>query len=385
MGRLPGAIIIEGHVQGLSNTRSLGEIGIPVIVVDKGNCLARYSKYCCKFFKCPDFQTDAFAEFLLALGERENLQGWMLLPSNDHAVYSISRHKENMERIYRVITPSINIINQIYNKQNLLANAEKSGIPYPVSWFPLKYESSVPMNLQFPVLVKGKYGLNFYRSTGKKAFLIKDVPSLKRLLKRLSSLMSPTDLFIQEQIQLKPENATLSFCAFCDRGIVRTFWMGKKIREHPIEFGTATLAESVFVEEVIDPAKRLLKQLNYTGPCEVEFLFDQGDNKYKLIEINARTWLWVGLAKACGVNFAVIAYNYLNKITQNYPSQYKIGVRWRNIFTDIPFSLLARINGKFRSIQQTEKAGTIDALWMKNDKFPFFMYPVLMFRFLKSR
>ncbi len=30
----PGAIIIEGHVQGLSNVRSLGEAGIPVFVID---------------------------------------------------------------------------------------------------------------------------------------------------------------------------------------------------------------------------------------------------------------------------------------------------------------------------------------------------------------
>ena len=40
-----GVIVIEGHVQGLSNTRSLGEKGIPVYVVDKDNCIARYSRY----------------------------------------------------------------------------------------------------------------------------------------------------------------------------------------------------------------------------------------------------------------------------------------------------------------------------------------------------
>ena len=41
-----GAIVIEGHVQGLSNTRSLGELGIPVYVLDVSHCLAQYSKYC---------------------------------------------------------------------------------------------------------------------------------------------------------------------------------------------------------------------------------------------------------------------------------------------------------------------------------------------------
>ena len=47
-----GAIIIEGHVQGLANTRSLGKAGIPVVVIDKASCVAASSKYCQSFFLC---------------------------------------------------------------------------------------------------------------------------------------------------------------------------------------------------------------------------------------------------------------------------------------------------------------------------------------------
>ena len=39
-----GVVVIEGHVQGLTNTRILGKAGIPVIVVDAGNCLAKHSR-----------------------------------------------------------------------------------------------------------------------------------------------------------------------------------------------------------------------------------------------------------------------------------------------------------------------------------------------------
>ena len=49
---MKGAIIIEGHVQGLSNVRSLGERGIPIYVIDVCHCLAQYSRYCKKFFIC---------------------------------------------------------------------------------------------------------------------------------------------------------------------------------------------------------------------------------------------------------------------------------------------------------------------------------------------
>lgn len=86
-----GVVVIEGHVQGLTNTRILGKAGIPVIVVDAGNCLAKHSRYCKKYFQCPDYQTDEFADFLLRLHRDEGLQDWLLLPSNDHAVYTISK------------------------------------------------------------------------------------------------------------------------------------------------------------------------------------------------------------------------------------------------------------------------------------------------------
>ncbi len=43
-----GAIVLEGHVQGLSNTRSLGELGIPVYVIDVVHCLAQHSRFCAK-------------------------------------------------------------------------------------------------------------------------------------------------------------------------------------------------------------------------------------------------------------------------------------------------------------------------------------------------
>ncbi|MDM8004251.1 MAG: hypothetical protein QUS66_15365, partial [Bacteroidota bacterium] len=115
-----GAVIIEGHVQGLANTRALGEAGIPVAVVDSNNCLARYSRYCTGFFFYPEFKSDDLALFLLDLAHREGLEGWLLVPSNDHAVHTIARNRELLGRIFRLITPGTDVIDLIYDKKNLL-------------------------------------------------------------------------------------------------------------------------------------------------------------------------------------------------------------------------------------------------------------------------
>ena len=126
-----GAIIIEGHIQGLSNTRSLGEAGIPVYVVDRGFCIAMHSRYCKKFFRSPDFIKDDFAWFLMDLAEKEQIKDWVLIPSNDHAVYTLSKHKRELEKFYRVITPELEIIDPIYDKLKLLNLAEKNKIHVP--------------------------------------------------------------------------------------------------------------------------------------------------------------------------------------------------------------------------------------------------------------
>ncbi|HCX99204.1 MAG TPA: hypothetical protein DG754_03610, partial [Bacteroidales bacterium] len=194
-----GALIIEGHVQGLSNTRSLGEAGIPVYVVDKNACIAAKSKYCQKFFICPDFQTDAFADFLIELAQKEGINGWVLIPSNDHAVYTISKHKTKLEEFYKVITPGLDIIENIYDKSTLLDIAKSRGIPIPKTQY-LKTNQEQLNGLNFPVLTKGRFGLSFYRVTGKKAFFANNQVELQAQLKEIEQKFSLEKTFTQELI-----------------------------------------------------------------------------------------------------------------------------------------------------------------------------------------
>ena len=339
-----GALVIEGHVQGLSNTRSLGEAGVPVYVADTGNCLARYSRYCRKFLKCPAYDSAEFPVFLAETAERERIDGWLLLPSNDHAVYNIAKHAQLLRTKYRLITPDIDIIDKIYNKQTLITTAGKCGVPVPMSWFPEGSVSEIIKAATFPCLVKGKNGLSFYRRTGKKAFLCHSEEELKGTVSMLEQQMSMQDIFVQELLLLK-DNKTVSFAAFALEGKIFSAWAGIKIREHPLHFGTSTFSKSISSTPFYSFAERLLKELNYTGICEIEFLNDPRDSEYKLIEVNARTWLWVDLARMCGVDFALYAYNFVNGIENDYSVSYALNKEWMHYLTDIPYSFLGMLKG----------------------------------------
>lgn len=384
---LPGAIIIEGHVQGLSNTRSLGEAGIPVYVVDKKDCIARYSKYCIKFFRCPEFKSDSFADFLIILSEKENIKNWLLLPSNDHAVYTLSKHIVRLRDYYKMVIPSLDIVKNIYDKSLLLKIAERSNIPYPSTFRFNNLEEVKNCELPYPILTKGRTGLDFYKMLGKKAFLSRSLAELLQQLEKISGRIELKDTIAQEVIPFNESNKTISFTAFCCGGHIKTYWMGEKLREHPIRFGTATFCKSIFVDDLIKPSLVLIKELNYSGLCEIEYLKDPRDNIYKLIEINARTWLWVGLARASGIDFARIAYNYVNEIEINYPSNYKLNLKWSNFLTDCVYSFAAILTGKltFKEFLTSYQGNVIHAVYDRKDVKPGFMYLWFLINFLKNR
>jgi predicted ATP-grasp superfamily ATP-dependent carboligase len=379
-----GAIIIEGHVQGLSNTRALGEQGIPVYVIDKNNCIARYSKYCKKFFFCPDFKTPEFISFLTDLAKKEKLQNWLLLPSNDHAVYNLSTNKELLSAHFKLITPEISVVEKIYNKETLIKTALKTQTPVPKSWFPENFDSN--FDYSFPCLVKGKFGLNFYKKTGKKAFMANNKDELNTILAELKTQIDINELFIQELLPYKI-NKTVSYTAFCIDGEIKSHWTGIKLREHPINFGTATYCQSIENEHLVSYSKELLREINYTGVCEVEYLLDSRDNTFKLIEINARTWLWVGLAKQCGINYAPMIYNYVNNIENTYFFKYDIDKKWMHYLTDIPFSITGLLKGyySFFKILSSYSKFPHPAVFRWRDILPFFAELLLIPLHLRKR
>ncbi|MDZ7721982.1 MAG: hypothetical protein U5R06_03925 [candidate division KSB1 bacterium] len=366
----PGVIIIEGHVQGLANTRALGRAGIPVIVVDTSDCIARHSKYCRSFFKCPGFLDPHFIDFLVELKERETLQDWLLLPSNDHAVYNIAKHRKVLESHFKMITPDLYTIEKIYDKLQLVNLATTLGLPTPKT-VAGKVENST--TLHYPVITKGRHGFSFYKTVGTKAILSHDSTELSVNLNRLKERWPLEQSFTQEVIPFDGTNRTISFAAFSVAGEIKTFWMGVKLREHPLRFGTATFCQSLYQQECLDQSVPLLHAMNYTGVCEIEYLRDPRDGHFKLIEINARTWLWVGLAVHCGINFPLYIYNYVNNSPNEFPATYPTTIKWRNYWTDLIYSIndILANHMSYKSYRKSLKGEIIDAVRSKDDPKPF--------------
>lgn len=376
---IPGAVIIDGHVQGLGLIRSLGEKGIPSVVVESKNGLAQYSKYVKGHFISPEYLTDEFADYLIELCKKENLKGWVLYPTNDHIVHTISRNRERLKEYYRFTVPGLEIISRIYSKKETILAALKTDVTCPETFFP-EVDTDTSGKVKYPAIIKGIEGFSFYKSVGKKTLIVHDDDELSYNLQLIKKDITLDKVMVQEVIPFGPENKVVSFTAFCIEGEIKSFWAGKKLREHPIEFGTATFCQSVYTPELVEPTQRLLAEINYTGVCEVEYIMDLRDKTYKLIEINPRTWLWVSLARRCGIDYAAMIYNYTHGKNYEYPKEYEIGVKWSHLWTDFAFSLLGIIRKKYKlgSILKSYSGKVECGVFSLRDIKPFIMETILL-------
>jgi D-aspartate ligase len=373
-----GAIIIEGHVQGLANTRALGRKGIPVIVINADKlCIARYSKYCKKFFICPPYHADSLADFMIDLAQQEHLDGWVVFPSNDHAVITLSKHQKVLSAYYQILTPDKEVIENIYDKLTLARIATGAGVSVPATW---GISDLDPGRIIYPCIVKGRHGLDFYKEMGRKAIVCHNPHELKVVLDQPMLKRSPELVLVQEVIPFEGSNHTISVATFSVNGEVQTYWMGEKLRQHPEKFGTATLTRSIDTKAPLESTKRIMKALNYQGISETEFILDPRTGMHQLIEINARTWLWTGHAAACGVDFAWLAWQHATGAQVDYPTGYTTGLKWRNFYTDSYFSIKAMLQGKlsFRGWIRGSKGGKVPAVWASDDPLPFVMLTLFL-------
>lgn len=338
-GRDIGVVVVGDHVQALGIIRSLGPRNIPIYLLnDKNLCIGRFSRYTKKFMKIPDMENGiGFVEFITKLAERKRMDGWILMPTNDVAVYTLSKHKETLEEYYKVPTPCWDVTKLAYNKKLTYQIAENNNIPVPKTIYPKNIDElyEISSDIDFPVIIKPAIVDRFYKKTKTKVFKANNKNELIKAYIRASHVIDSSEIMVQEVIPGGP-SSLYSFCSFFKNGEVKGMFIGRRSRQRPMDFGSAsTFVESVYMPELVELGTRLLKAINYYGLSEVEFKKDERDGEFKLLEVNARTWLWHSLAMRCGVDFPYILYKDLIGDEIAPITSFTESVKWIHLYTDI--------------------------------------------------
>ena len=369
-----GAIVIGGHFQGLGVIRALAEQGIQTILLDHVPSPARYSRFLQHYFKSPPIlEHHQFYQFLVQLAIRKKIKGYVVYPTDDEAVLFLSKYKLKLEPYYRILTPAWQCVQYVYNKKNTYQLATQLGIPIPKTYYPKSLSDLEKFPLTFPVIIKPAVMRTFFRNTGKKVFRAIHQEELKEKYIMACSFLKKDEILIQEEIPEGYKNL-YSFCPLYKKKQILAHIVARRVRQHPMDYGHAsTFAETVSLEILKKLGSRFLSSIDYYGLCEVEFIQDPRDGKFKLLEVNPRIWGWHTLAKKAGVNLPYLVFQDMQGKEVNL-NGYDIGVKWLRLITDIPTALSGMFTGRITLKEYVKSiiGKTEFAVFSLKDPLPFF-------------
>lgn len=382
-------LVVGNHVTSLNIIRQLGKQGIDSYLTHTtGVSIGRYSKYCKGFFKCPPFtKYGVLTEFLINLTKKNSdIANAILIPTNDDAVYAISQNKNKLEKYFTVPVPEWEIINRASDKRITLEIAKKAGVPIPKAIFPRDVNDMLAKigNLKYPVVVKPAMGKKYYFAAGIKMHMANNIDEVKYYFDKVAEVMGEDKIIVQEYIP-GPMTELYNYSTVMRNGEPNGIYTGKKLRQHPRDFGVGTAAKTVHDPVLSELGTRLFQACDYEGVGYIEFKKDPRDNHYKLIEINPRLWNFMDLAYKCGVDLPLNIYNYANnlKLTDGHIQG---DMTWIHFWADFGDTLKEVLKGNesIFSYLKSLKGKKTFAVASFSDPLPFIMetlfLPYLIFK-----
>jgi D-aspartate ligase len=382
--RAAGALIVGGAHGSLGVIRSLGRHGIPVWVLTGDHPIARFSRYARRSFSWPGPDDPGALNYLLDLADRGDLLDWVLFPGGDAEARFIALNHKTLRNVFRLTTPPWETLQWAAEKSCTYQLAADIGVDCPWTLRPQSREELEHLDCQFPVILKPSARNSTNPFTHAKAWRIDDRASLLARYEEAAEMVGADSVLLQELI---PGNgsAQFSFAAVCKDGIPLACLTARRSRQYPIDFGyTSTFVESIEQPEVERAARRFLKATRYSGLVELEFKYDHRDDRFKLLDVNARTWAWVSLGSKAGVDFPWVMWQLaLGQPVE--PVRGRTGCAWAHVLRDVA-AAAAEIRAGSLTVSkywQSMHSSLVFAAFSPDDPMPGFMdLPLTVWRML---
>jgi len=382
-----GALIVGGQHPGLGVARSLGRRRIPVCVVDDEHSISAYSRYVSHFVRVKDLRDERRAvDAVLDVGYKLGLRNWVLFPTRDETVAAFSRCRTELARFFKVTTPEWDSIEWAWNKKKTYDLAGELSIPCPLTFNPKGPSDLDALQSYLPLAIKPAVKEHFFYATKSKAWRADNMQELHEKYAKARLYIASEEILLQEII---PGDGTrqFSYCAFFRDGRALGTLVARRLRQHPPDFGrAATYVESIDLPQIEELAIRFLEAIDYYGIVEVEFKQDPRDGKYKLLDVNARTWGFHSLGFPAGVDFPYLLFSdqlgQVNAVQRGEP-----GIAWLRLCADVPASFVELIRGRldlkayFASLLKTR----IESVYCAEDPLPALMEFALLPYFVARR
>lgn len=342
-----GALILGGAHGSLEIARSLGRRGIPVWLVTSDNPLPTLSRYVRRNFSRPGPDWRGAEGFLADLAERHGLRGWVLFAGGDAEAQFVAQNHKTLSALFTLTTPAWDVVRFAVDKRAMNSRATELGLMVPRSRYPRRRDDLADLGLRFPVVIKPSTCEGRSAFVNAKAWRADDTQALLARYDRIEAVTGADRIMVQELIP-GDGRTQFSYAAVWDHGTPIGTLVARRRRQYPIDFGfTSTFVETTMEQDVENAACRFLKSLDYGGLVEIEFKYDARDGAYKMLDVNARTWTWIALGAAAGVDFAALAWQ-LARGQRVAPLAARTGVTWRYLSRDLVAAAQAMLLGLSR-------------------------------------
>lgn len=340
-----GAIVLGGAHGSLAIARSLGRRGVPVWLITADNPLASLSRYVARGLHWHGPRADGALDFLIALGHQHGLHGWVVFAGSDEDLQFVARNHAALSALFTLTIPAWDRVRWAYDKRCMNVRADELGIARPRTCYPRSGADLAPLGIPFPVILKPTVREGRNRFVDAKAWRADDEPRLLARYEEAKSLVGPRGLMIQELIP-GDGTAQFSYAALWHRGKPIVWLVARRRRQFPIVFGfTSTFVESVAQPHIEAEACRFLASLDYSGLVEIEFKHDPRDDCYKILDVNARSWTWIALGSAAGIDFPALQWR-LAAGEDIAPHRGRCGARWLYFSRDFAAALCDMFAGR---------------------------------------
>ena len=334
------AIVLSGYTAALGIARSLAVMGVPVVLVyyDEKDFAGRSRRVrYCYHSPHPEHAEREFIDFLVSLGAL--FPGAVLFPAMDDALVAVSRYKALLEEHFRVACTDLDVTQRYVDKQATYAIAERCGIPAPrtLVLHSIQDVRAGVRELGLPCLIKPSESHLFTVRFGRKMVRIETLEQAETTYRKAEE--AGLRVLLQELIP-GDDTAVVNYNAYIGEGRALVEFTAPHVRNGPPGFGQPRVVVSRKVPGVIEPGRRMLQALGFSGYACTEFKQDPRDGKYKVLDVNGRHNLSTMLAVKCGINFPWLHYRHLTEGVEPGQMEYREGVYWIDLVRDVGFTAM---------------------------------------------
>ncbi len=373
-GRMIPAVVLGSHTMGLAIIRSLGQMGVPVIVIYYEKVDMGYrSKYVQEsiFSASPESSEEAFLDVIVKC---EGKYGkCVIFPSDDASLFIVAKNKKFLSEYHFLACPDWEKVNLIVDKKFTYELAENCGIPAPKTMVP-KNETEVKGFCEligYPCLIKPCFSHRYYDHFKKKMTKVVSLEQAVFAFREADSF--GVEVMVQELI---PGDDTLgvNYNSFVFGGSDPVEFVAEKVRLSPPKFGVPRVVRGKWIPEVAEIGQKTVKAFGYEGYSCTEFKKDPRDGTYKLMELNGRHNRSSLLSLKCGVNFPFIEYK--SHVSGEFPVQIQSETEfmWIDEFRDLYQSFVSAKEESlsFKRFVEPYRRNHVFAVFDRNDMGPFF-------------